>query len=108
VRADGVALLSEAYTIYPDGRVVILENFADNPAQRAARASPEQARKLIGILHSDTWRTLPDESDPPGDGDGVKFTVEIEGKTVSRWESAAEPVFREVLSTLQAIHRRGG
>src|SRR5262249_17341756 len=82
VRADGVALLSEAYTIYPDGRVVIVENYTDTVLQRAGAATPVQARRLIHILQSDTWRTLPDDADPPVNPDDVKFTIDTEGKSV--------------------------
>ena len=102
-RADGTPLLSEAYLVYPDGRLVITENFADAPAQRKAQASRAEAARLIGLVSSKAWRELPTERTEPPSPDDVKLTVEVEGKTVSRWSSAQEPIFREVLEVLQRI-----
>lgn len=102
-RADGTPLLSEAYVVYPDGRLIVTENFADAPWQRRARAAPSEAQQLIALLTSKQWQELPSERREPPAPDDVKLTVEVEGKTVSRWASAQEPIFREVLDVLQRI-----
>src|SRR5687767_11729035 len=99
-RADGTPLLSEAYVVYPDGRLVITENFADAPAHRRARTAQAEARQLISLVTSKQWQELPSERREPPVPDDVKLTVEVEGKTVSRWSSAQEPIFRQVLDVL--------
>ena len=107
-RSDGRPLLSEAYLVRGDGEVVIHENYGDVPSERALRTSAARARKLIELLSSPSWQALASEPKaPPLASDDVKVTIEIEGKSVTRWSSRQEPIFREVLGTLAEI-RSGG
>jgi hypothetical protein len=107
-RADGEPLLSEAYLVARDGRVRIMENYGDAPAERVARTSPASARKLIELLSSPAWQQLSSEPSGPARGDEVRVTIETEGKSVTRSSSAQEPIFREVLGKLVEIRRGGG
>lgn len=106
-RADGRPLLSEAYLVRRDGQVVIHENYGDIPSERVARTSAARAKKLIELLSSSAWHDLATEPAAAPRADDVKVTIEVEGKSVTRWSSRQEPIFREVLGPLAEI-RSGG
>jgi hypothetical protein len=105
---DGATLSSAAYLVSRDGRVRMMENYGDKPAERRLSTSPDTARKLIELLSSPAWQELRARPEAAPAEDDVRVTIEIEGKSVTRWSSRQEPIFREVLSRLAEIRRGGG
>jgi hypothetical protein len=102
-RPDGAPLLSEAYVLYPDGQFALTENYGDAPAHRLTRTTEAQTRKLIALLRSPAWQSLAAEPASPPGPDAVRVTIETEGKTVTRWSGAQEPIVRQVIVELQRL-----